>query len=797
MRLDRIYSPNNRLKNGCWRVEGELMNERELYLGVEIDGQERISLDMDHLTTHAVCLGMTGSGKTGLGIVALEELAGRGVPLLVIDLKGDMVDLLLNFPDLDPGSFSPWLPADEVEDRARDEVAREQAETWRRGLERSGLGPADVARVGNGVEWRLLTPGVASVAPLDILPALSAPVGGDLTADPDGATDRVNGVTGALLSLMGRGGDPLSDRDHVLVASVILEHWSRGDVLDLGGLLTSLADPPIEALGALPLDVFYPRADRMKLVMALNTLLASPAFAAWTKGTPLTMEALLGTRTRPRATIVSVAHLDEKQRLFVIGLLVSELVAWMRRQPASSGLRALLYMDEVHGILPPYPANPPTKRPLMTLFKQGRAFGVGAWLATQNPVDLDYKALGNAGVKFVGRLITDRDRERALEGLGISALVDGRDADEVVAQLGKRQFLLDDVREDPRVRLFSSRWAMSYLRGPVTLSEMKPLVPRRTPDEPGHRATSPDRSPAAKAAVGAESPPVLQQELATRFQRANTGEAQPSVVVRSRLTVSRKSLSLNRSLAETWSIPVDEEGVPRWDEAELLEAPPDLVEDPPEGMTFPPAAPPRLGDEVARAEREFVVWRARRPVELLANTEFDLVAEPGESRGDFVERCLEIADGADDASQEKLRVRFEKRMKTLHKRLARERDELERDRQKVESRKAEEKLGLVEGLFAVLLGSKSVRSASRKAASKIKTAAGKRRMRQTAEGSVTESVHEIERLEEELEDLADELQDEIDRVAEESERRAEKVELVPVRPIQRDIEVTDVWLVWS
>ncbi len=401
------------------------MADRELYLGSEIDGIDRIHLDMDHLTTHAVCLGMTGSGKTGLGIVALEELARRRVPLLVIDLKGDMVDLLLNFPGLEPESFAPWLPADEVGDRNPEEVAREQAEKWRLGLDRSGLGSSDMAQVKAGVEWQLFTPGVASVAPLDILPALSAPAGWEPAADPDAATDRVNGVVAALLSLVGRGGDALSDRDHVLAASVVLEHWTRGDDLDLGGLLASLADPPIDVLGALPLDVFYPRDERMKLVMALNTLLASPAFSAWTRGTPLTMEALLGTREHPRASVISVAHLDELQRHFVIGLLVSELVAWMRRQPASSGLRALVYMDEVFGILPPHPANPPTKKPLLTLFKQGRAFGVGAWLATQNPVDLDYKALGNAGVKLIGKLITDRDRERALEGLGIDVLDDG------------------------------------------------------------------------------------------------------------------------------------------------------------------------------------------------------------------------------------------------------------------------------------------------------------------------------------------------------------------------------------
>jgi hypothetical protein len=771
------------------------MDERELYLGSEIDGSARIMLDMDHLTTHAVCLGMTGSGKTGLGIVALEELAARGVPLLVVDLKGDMVDLLLNFPDLAPESFAAWLPADEIEDREPIEVAREQAEKWRLGLERSGLGPDDLARVRDGVEWQLLTPGVASVAPVDILPALGVPEGWDLATDPDAATDRVNGIAGALLSLVGRGGDPLSDRDHVLTASVILEHWSKGESLDLGGLLASLADPPVEVLGALPVDVFYPRDDRMKLVMSLNTLLASPAFAAWTRGVPLTMEGLLGTPTRPRASVVSVAHLDERQRLFVIGLLVSELVAWMRRQPASSGLRALLYMDEVFGILPPHPANPPTKRPLLTLFKQGRAFGVGAWLATQNPVDLDYKALGNSGVKLVGRLITDRDRERALEGLGIDRLDDGRDADEVVAGLGKRQFLLDDVRETPRVRFLGSRWAMSYLRGPVTLTEMGPLVGRGQQGEVRPATTS--TKPAAAPSPGASSsPPVLQRELATRFRTSSSGLAEPAVVVSDRLSISRKGLSLTRSLTESWWIPVDEEGAPRWNEAEVLEELPELSVEPPHGMEFPKAAPARLGDEVARVKRDFVAWRARRPVEVLANLELDIAADHDESRDEFIERCLGVADRADDATQDRLRKRYEKKMRSLEKRLARERDELERDRENVSSRKAEETLGLVESLFSVLLGSKSLSSASRKAASKVRSAAGKRRMRKTAEGSVTESVREIDRLEDELEELAEELQDEIDRVAEESELKAEKVELVPVRPIQRDIEVSDVWLVW-
>jgi hypothetical protein len=768
------------------------MADHDLYLGTEIEGDARVTLDMDHLTTHAVCVGMTGSGKTGLGIVALEELARRGVSLLVIDLKGDMVDLLLNFPSLAGDDFAPWLPPDALEEGDRSQVASQQADFWRKGLEGSGLGPDDLRAVRDGVRWQLLTPGAGSAAPLDILPALGAPEGWDPGGDPDGAADRVNGITSALLSLVGRGGDPLADRDHVLTATVILDHWQRGRNLDLAGLLSSLVDPPMDSLGALSLESFYPRDDRMKLVMALNTLLASPAFAAWTEGMPMDMDHLLGDASAPRASIISVAHLDERQRHFVIALLTSELVAWMRRQPASSGLRALLYMDEVQGIIPPYPKNPPTKGPLLTLFKQGRAYGVGAWVATQNPVDLDYKALGNAGVKMVGRLITDRDRERALEGLGMSRLPDGRDADEIVAALGKRQFLLTDVRAKQRVRTLGSRWAMSYLRGPVTLTEMGPLIERQVID--GGTSATAETRPSAEARK--QAPPIA-AAVAVAYGEGASGTASPWVVVRSRLSVQRTTLDLFRELEEVWRYPIDDDGRIEWEEGENLPEMPSLAEEAPDDLRFPAAAPGGMSSELEKARAAFTSWRARRPLMILVNDKLKMVADEGETQDAFLVRCLEAADRADDSAQTRVRKSFEGRMKTLKKRLERERDELERDQTQLSSRKAEEKMGMVEGLFSVLLGSRSVSSASRKAASKMKTAAGKRRMRQTAEAAVIESENEIERLEAELESFADELQDEIDRIAAESEEKAAQVDEKAVKAKKADIEVLDLLLVWG
>jgi len=767
----------------------------QLEIGTLTEGGEKALLDSAHLTTHAVCLGMTGSGKTGLGIVVLEELAASRIPLLIIDLKGDMVDLLLNFPDFNPRDFEAWLPPEAAGGGDRKRAAEAQAALWKKGLAKSGIDGARMRRTRDGLRWRLLTPGRSSGAPLDILPSLSAPPDWKPGSDPDGTRQRVDGLTSALLSLIDRGGDPLSDPDHVLLASIILEKWRRLEQLDLGSLLAAVMDPPINRLGALPLETFYPREKRMKLVMALNTLLASPSFQAWTEGLPLDMNILLGTPDDPCGTIVSLAHLDEKQRLFCLTLLASELVSWMRGRAASQDLSALMYIDEVQGILPPHPANPPTKHPLLTLLKQGRAFGVGLWLATQNPVDLDYKALGNAGVKVIGRLITERDRERALEGLGLSGTEEGRAIEARVSRLDKREFVLHDVRASERVRVFSSRWAMSYLRGPVTLAEMKPLLQRETKTSDGVAETASPQPVRPAASNRNPRPPVLGVEIRQVYAPSG-GELRPALLVENGVSIMRKSLNLDRSLEEYWRIPIDERGEILWEEAEKLETAPEVFEEPPEDAFFPAAAPPHLGSELKGIEKKFIRWRARSPLKVLGNLKLKCAAETGESREEFIERCREKADQADDARQASVRRRYERKIESVKRRLDRERDELDRDRTQLEARKAEEKLGVVEGLFSVLLGSRSLRTAAGKAGSKLRSASSKRRMRQRAEGAVVESEHEIEALESDLEELAAEMQDEIDAIAEASDRIAEGVEEVGVRAKQADVLPRSIRLYW-
>jgi hypothetical protein len=369
-------------------------------------------------------------------------------------------------------------------------------------------------------------------------------------------------------------------------------------------------------------------------------------------------------------------------------------------------------------------------------------------------------------------------------------LADGRDVDQVVASLGKRQFVLEDVRAKQRVRVFSSRWAMSYLRGPVTLAEMKPLFRDDLVLE------SP--SPLSTSEKGMRSqPPPLEAFIPTSFLADGEGLARPSLLVHNRLSVHRTTLKFRREMEEIWLVPTADDGRIEWEAAEMCQEAPELSDEATERMRFKPAVPPRLDTEIEDAEDSFVSWRARRPLEVNVNTALKLVAEEDEDAEAFLNRCLEAADKADDATQEKIRRRYEGRMETLRKRLAREQDELERDLTQLKSRKAEEAMGMVESLFSVLLGSKSVRSASRKAAAKFKTATGKRRIRQTAEGAVRESENEIERLESELEDLADELQDEVDRIAAESEEKAEGIEVTPVKAKKADIEILDLRLVWG
>jgi hypothetical protein len=411
-------------------------------------GEEPTVLRSADLTTHGVIVGMTGSGKTGLGIVLIEEVLSSGIPALLIDPKGDLTNLCLTFPALAPTDFEPWVNASDVAAAGvtAPEFAAQQATTWRDGLAGSGIIPERIAALRERVRFTVYTPGSSAGRPLNIVGTLAAPAPG--TAEEDVAEEIESYVT-SLLSMLGITADPLASREHVLLSTLIHQSWSAGQGLDLATLLAQVQQPPLRKLGVLDLEQVFPSADRVAFAVRLNGLLASPGFAAWMSGDPIDVGRMLTAEDgSPRCAIVTTAHLSEEQRQSVTALLLAKVVTWMRRQGGTSDLRALLYMDEVAGYLPPT-ANPPTKKPMLTLLKQARAFGLGVVLSTQNPVDVDYKALSNAGTWLIGRLQTEQDKARLVDGLrSASGGVDITAVSATISSLGKRQFLLKRAGSD-------------------------------------------------------------------------------------------------------------------------------------------------------------------------------------------------------------------------------------------------------------------------------------------------------------------------------------------------------------
>src|SRR4051812_28445465 len=460
---------------------------------------EPLLYDSKDLTTHAVCVGMTGSGKTGLCLALIEEAALNGIPVIAIDPKGDLGNLLLAFPKLEPGDFRQWIDESEAARKklSPDDYAASQAEVWRKGLDSWGEGTDRIRRFCDTVDRVIYTPGSSAGIPITVLKSFSAPTT-ELIADADAFSERVSSATSGLLALMGVDSDPVRGREHIFVSTLLDTAWRAGKDVDLRQLIQDINRPAITKVGAVDLESFYPAKDRTKLAMTLNNLLASPSFAAWMEGETLDIQRILYTpEGKPRLAIISIAHLDDAQRMFFVTILLNEILAWMRTQPGTSSLRAILYMDEVFGYFPPN-GNPPAKRPMLTLLKQARAFGLGCMLATQNPVDLDYKGLSNAGTWFLGRLQTARDKARVIEGLeGASAQAGStfnrQEMEATLAALGNRVFLMNNVHDDAPV-VFESRWAMSYLCGPLTKNQIKTLMDPVRSEHPsaatGAKATS-------------------------------------------------------------------------------------------------------------------------------------------------------------------------------------------------------------------------------------------------------------------------------------------------------------------
>ncbi len=459
------------------------MADSSFYLGRLFDAKtgkvtaRAVEYDPADLTTHAVVTGMTGSGKTGLCIGLLEEAALQGIPAIIIDPKGDLTNLLLHFPELAPQDFQPWIEPEMARraGKSLEQAAAEASTAWRNGLKEWSIGPDRLLALKNAAQFAIYTPGSDAGIPVSVLSSLAAPAL-EWDGNREALREKISSTVIALLGLVGMEDvDPIRSREHILLSNIFENAWSEGRGVELTELILQTQTPPFEKLGAFPVDTFFPPKERMELAMILNNILAAPAFETWREGQPLDIQSMLFTADgRPRHNIFYLAHLSDTERMFFVTLLLSAVETWMRTQSGSTSLRALLYMDEIFGYLPPQ-RNPPSKQPLLRMLKQARAFGLGLLLATQNPVDVDYKALSNAGTWFIGKLQTEQDKNRLLDGLESAAGgVSRATMDKLISTLGKRVFIMHNVHEKTPA-VFQTRWAMNFLAGPLTRTQIPAL----------------------------------------------------------------------------------------------------------------------------------------------------------------------------------------------------------------------------------------------------------------------------------------------------------------------------------
>ncbi len=780
------------------------------YLGREYDLAAReqkeglLLYDSKDLCTHAVCVGMTGSGKTGLCISLLEEAAIDGVPALIIDPKGDLGNLMLNFPGLRPADFRPWINEDDArrKEMSADEYAAKQAEMWRNGLASWGQTGERIQRLRDAAEFTIYTPGSTAGVPVSILSSFAAPPA-EVRSDGDLLQERVSSTATGLLGLLGINADPIRDREHILISTILSHFWHRSQDLTLERLILSIQAPPVERVGVLDLESFYPSKDRFQLSMQLNNLLAAPGFQNWMSGEPLDVDRLLyGPGGKPRMAIMSIAHLSEAERMFFVSMLLNQTLGWMRTRPGTTSLRALLYMDEIFGYMPPI-GEPPSKRPLLTMLKQARAYGVGVVLATQNPVDLDYKGLSNTGTWFLGRLQTERDKMRVLEGLEGAAGGSGFDRgtmEEVLAGLGKRVFLMHNVHEREPV-IFHTRWAMSYLRGPLTRQQIKQLMQDRktAPTEPSAEGQAPAK-PAAKAQASRPllAPDVPQVFLPHRdaiqdvvYEPSLIGVGQVQFVDRSTKAIKHEEEVVLLQDLDDNVMSLD------WERAEALALDSsDLESDPRDDASF--AAVPKQ----AGSGKNYRKWKKAFSDTLYRTRSFDMyksptfreVSNPGESERDFRIRLSDMAHKRRDVEIEKLRKSYATKIERIEERVRKAGLKVEKEKEQVSSQKMNTAISFGTTLLSAFLGRKKL---SLGTLGRATTAA--RGVSRTAKESqdVGRAQADLEVLEEKLAALNEELEDEVGKLEDRFDPMSEELQTVSLRPRRADVEVRLVALAWA
>jgi hypothetical protein len=798
----------------------------KLYLGRDFDiatqqtSSDSFLLSARDLTTHAVCLGMTGTGKTGLGICVLEEALLQDIPCIILDPKGDITNLVLSFPNFAAADFEPWLDEDEAQRQkvTLRELASKTAQRWRAGLQSWGIDDERVSRLQDRAAFQIYTPGSDAGIAVNILQNFNPPSTENLSwqRNAESLRERIAQITSALLELVGIQADPMQSREHILLATIFESAWRAGQNVDIGALIAMVQTPPVRKVGAFDMDVFYPKQERFQLAMALNNLSASPSFRSWQSGVALDVNELVkrlpggaNPAGKTRANIFYLAHLGDEERQFFVTLLLSQLVLWMRAQSGTSALRCLIYFDEVFGYCPPFPRNPPTKAPIMTIIKQGRAAGVGLFLATQNPADLDYKGLSNIGTWFIGRLRTGRDRDRALEGLeGAAAGLDRATFEKPLSTLPQRVFLAQSATGEPR--FLHTRWAMSFLRGPLTRDQVTKLAGVREKGNEEWGVESSDERLETKDLAYDQSqisslqpqshlrpqlpPDVREVFLASALNPPPSAVYRPHLLASASVRITDRSSGVAQDERYTFLLPLGSADVlhtPNFAQAQQLGNlnPAQLQLQPNAGVGFDGLPAGLTSRWMKQCEKALVEHIYRNGVkQILFNRTLKLYGAVDESALEFRQRCEAAAREKRNQEALKVRDKFERRMEALQGQLLRQHRELEGERLELSGRKREELLTNAESVLNFVLGRRDNRMMS--------WGAWKRRQTQAAAQDVQDTEQAIAKLNLDLQQVATEYQTALSQISEKWARVVSDVQDVPLAPKKSDIFADLVAVAW-
>lgn len=720
-----------------------------------------LDLSHKHFTTHSLCVGMTGSGKTGFSISILEKLALLKIPALILDPKGDLGNLFLIFPDLKTEDFAPWS-----------EEPEKAAQIWKTNLEKEGIGKEELENLKNSVERRIVTPGLASCSPLNILPSFKAPSPSEMSQNLEEIRERIRNLVSAIFNLIGRQPDPFSDTPFIFL-SLCCEHFFKsGKDISLEDLILSLESPPFSSIGVMPLEKVFPLEERRNLAFKLNNLVASPQFSSWFSGIPLNYSEIFYTvEGKPCHNVVYLNHLDDNLKQFAVTLILSELYNFIVKQKGSEDLKYLLYFDEISGFLPPSPSNPPSKAPLLTLLKKARAFGLGVFLATQNPIDLDYRALSNIGIYAIGRLHTQQDKERIKDFIGKD-----ESAMEKISNLKPREFWIKDVKDPRTPMIIKSLQVCSYLKGPMTVEELKIFAKpyEKEKIEDGKRAYFiPSSISIGYDPAGGELFPYFLSEVILFYSKESA-----------RISISKNYLILSA---------LEKEGF----EWKILHQKPTLVNEKPEGSNLNLDPSMDLEKELKRAEKNLKEKISTLfPLKIYYNSSFKIFSSPEDNLEEFSLKCKEKAMEILKEKLEERRKVYEMKLQRLREQLEKERYFLKKEEQEASLRSTERNINILEAGLSILFGGKGTMTKIRRTLSKASQVGRKERQVEKEKQDVLMRREKIQKLEEELLSLKDEMEKEILEIENQEREKMESIEEILIYPLESKSNIEKISVVF-